>query len=473
MDGACKYERLPNLTAFPDADVTFPDNAPRAFDYFIQKDNDGESTWEAAAYEDGLVFYERSTAPLYYKKLFCWGNHRAGRHWQEFLSDGVGTGYYAEIQAGIAPSQLHDKKLPAHTRYEWTQCFGKTRLESNRLFGDYDEAVDYLGAKVNQELSKEDIERLDQKCRMLADVTVQKENLVHYGSGFGALEIRRMKKDGDAEAPLSMLFPEDRISDAEQPWLTLLETGTLPKTAPDQIPLSYMVSEKWLPRLKACADESGTWDALMHYGNAVYEYQNTRVYVTDSYDDAQEEAQKKEAERAWTASVEKTPNAWSYRNLAILAERREDTEQAEALYDKALSLPEALCDYALASEYLGFLTRLKKYEKVWKIFNTLPVDYQTVDRIQISAAVAAVKLGEFAYLDAFFKRNHHDIREGEESLTNIWFEYSAHRLARQRGIDTPTPEQLNELIDEAWDLCPPDYSIDFRMSVNKKQKYRV
>ena len=157
VDGACKFERLPKLTAFPDADVTFPDNAPRAFDYFIQKDNDGESTWEAAAYEDGLIFYERSTAPLYYKKLFAWGNHRAGKHWQEFLSDGVGTGYYAEIQAGIAPSQLHDKELPAHASYEWTQCFGRTRLDSNRLFGDYDDAVDYLGATIDQELSKENI----------------------------------------------------------------------------------------------------------------------------------------------------------------------------------------------------------------------------------------------------------------------------------------------------------------------------
>ena len=106
VDGACNFERLPHLRAFEPKDPTYPSNAPRAFDYFIQKDRDGESTWEAAAYGDGVVFYERSTAPLYYKKLFCWGKHRAGDHWQEFLSDGEGTGYYAELQAGIAPSQM-------------------------------------------------------------------------------------------------------------------------------------------------------------------------------------------------------------------------------------------------------------------------------------------------------------------------------------------------------------------------------
>ena len=77
VGGGMQYDVLPKVTAFGDTDVTYPNNAPYAFDYFIQKDEDGESTWEAAAYDDGLVFYERSTAPLYYKKLFCWGNTRS------------------------------------------------------------------------------------------------------------------------------------------------------------------------------------------------------------------------------------------------------------------------------------------------------------------------------------------------------------------------------------------------------------
>jgi tetratricopeptide (TPR) repeat protein len=282
-----------------------------------------------------------------------------------------------------------------------------------------------------------------------------------------------MQKDGDATPPESMYFPEERIADAEQPWLTLLETGNLPTTTPDQIPTSYMVSEKWLPRLKTCAEQSGSWNALLHYGTAVYEYQNNRVYVTDSYDEEQEAEQLAQAHRAWEASAEKMPNVWALRNLAILAERKDDKEGAEALYDKALALPEALCDYALVSEYLGFLGRLKKHEKVWQIFNTLPSEYQMVDRIQISAAVAAVRLGEFDYLEGFFKRKHHDIREGEESLTDIWFTYSAYKLAAERGIVDPNGETLDRLIDEAWDRCPPPEDIDFRMSLDRENRYRI
>ena len=47
------------------------------------------------------------------------------------------------------------------------------------------------------------------------------------------------------------------------------------------------------------------------------------------------------------------------------------------------------------------------------------------------------------------------------------------RLAEERGIADPTEQQLEELADEAWDLCPPDASIDFRMSLDKKNKYRI
>ena len=116
FDGDMMYETLPNLKPMP-ADATYPSNANRSFDFFIQPDNDEMCTWEASAQGNGTVFYERSTPPLSYKKLYVWGVHRAGDHWQKFLSDGEG-GYYAELQAGIAPSQLHDKIMPKNTTYE-------------------------------------------------------------------------------------------------------------------------------------------------------------------------------------------------------------------------------------------------------------------------------------------------------------------------------------------------------------------
>jgi hypothetical protein len=133
----------------------------------------------------------------------------------------------------------------------------------------------------------------------------------------------------------------------------------------------------------------------------------------------------------------------------------------------------AFNDYALVSEYLLFLAARKRFEKLWGIYESLPDSCKAVDRIKITAARAAIKLRNTEYLEAFFAEEHHDIREGEVSLTNIWFEFCALKMARERGITELTTKILDDLIDEAWDLYPPDKSIDFRMTVDKKKRYRV
>jgi hypothetical protein len=352
--GECKYETLPFIDAVPGIDVTYPENAPRAFDYFIQKDKEGESTWEAAAYDGGELFFERSTAPLYYKKLFVWGNHRAGRHWQEFLSDGVGTGYYAELQAGIAPSQLHDKRLPKNSFYEWTQVFGGIRLDAEKLFGDYELACDYFDGSLNTVITAEGIDALNERLKPLAEMPVTEENIVTLGTGFGALEIKRMEKDGDGVPPVSMLFPESTLGKTEAPWLKLLSEGRLPDFDTKAIPDSYMVSPKWLKRLKAAAEApDASWAELMHYGVAVYEYQNTGVYLNDSFNEQEQNKQTEIAKDAFERSCAKKENVWALRNLAILSSNTGDKEYAETCYDKALTTEGAFDDYALASEYLA------------------------------------------------------------------------------------------------------------------------
>ena len=474
VKGEMHKDTLPNVTAFKGTDVTYPNNAPYAFDYFIQKNRDGESTWEAAAYDDGLVFYERSTAPLYYKKLFCWGNTDSGRHWQEFLSDGKGTGYYAELQAGIAPSQLHDKKLPAHSKYEWTQIFGGVRLDAEKLFGDYSYACDYFDENIDSILTARGIEELNEKLIPLADMPVTEDRIFCTGTGFGALEIKRMEKDGDAIAPTSMLFPESSIGKTEEPWLRLLECGRLPDSDPKALPDSYMVSPKWLRRLEAAAKATdASWAELMHFGVAVYEYQNTEIYLNESFNEKEDKEQTAIARAAFTASAEKNKNVWCLRNLAVMAKNEKDPDEAERYYDEALSVEGVYDDYAIVSEYLSFLVKEKKFEKAYAIYEALPERLRQIDRIKITVATAAVKVGKFDYLAPFFAEDHYDIKEGETSLTDVWFEYNARKMASADGIQDPDEETLEKYIDRAWDECPPDPAIDFRMSKTRNNRYRI
>ena len=476
VGGTCCYDRLPEIRQMPGIDATYPCNALNAFDYFIQKNNDGESTWEAAAYKDGLVFYERSTAPLYYKKLFCWGAHKGGYRWQEFLSDGEGTGYYAEIQAGIAPSQMHEIIFSAKSEIEWTQCFGGVMLDKDSLQDpDYDNAVGYFDDHINSVLTKEDIEALDKKYAVLANMPVEENNLVHKGSGFGAVEIMRMERDKDATPPVSMLFPVDTIGKEEQPWVNLLENGYLPEISAGELPSSYMVSEKWRGHIeKSLESEKGyNWTALAHYGALCYESFDSTDFSIDVITEESDEEKTQAAREVWKKATELCPNIISYRNLAFLENTAQNYEAAENYYDKALGIQGAYDDFALISEYLIFLVGRKKFEKLWALYTALPDSLKEVDRIKISAARAAIRLRYTDYLEKFFSEEHYDIREGEVSLTDIWFEFCALKMAKERGIENPDRETIEELIDEAWDLYPPDKSIDFRMSDNKKNRYRI
>ena len=236
-----------------------------------------------------------------------------------------------------------------------------------------------------------------------------------------------------------------------------------------------MTSEKWLPRIVRSLDteKGNNWTAKLHLGALLYDSYSTQGYIADVMTEEDEKSCVSSARATWLESIEQQPSIIAYRNLALLEDKDENFELAEKYYDLALAMDGAYDDYALASEYLRFLAAQGKFEKLWSIYAALPANCKAVDRIKITAAKAAVKLRHLEYLAGFFAEEHHDIREGEVSLTDIWFEFCALKMAKERGITDLTAEVLDNLIDEAWDACPPDKSIDFRMTVSKKNRYRV
>ncbi len=471
-DGKMSFEALPYLEVMP-GDASYPSIANRSYDFFIQPNFKEECTWEASAYDNGVVFYERSTPPLSAKKLYCWGTHPAGVHWQEFLSE-PGKGYYAEIQAGIAPSQLHDKLFPANSTYEWTQVFGGVKTDIRALYDeDYIRAVAHMDSVIDRDISADDIMKLDKKLEKLANMPVTEDKIIHTGSGFGAVEAIRMAKDGDGAVPTTMCFPEFTIGKKEYPWRHLIETGILPDEDTRYYTPTFMTSDKWLTHIKDSFERGGkNWYSLLHYGIAVYDGVDNTKYATDAYTDEDCVARTNEAERAWLESISKKPSYLAYRNLAVLENQRGNIEGASKYYELALACDGAFDDYALASEYLDLLNKLNKHEEMWAFFTSLPANCTKADRIRIAVSGAALKLGKDDFLDEFFSEEHYDIREGEDSLTDIWFERQARKWAKERGIAL-TPENLDKLIDEAWETAKPPVEIDFRQSYSRNNRYRV
>jgi len=273
MGGKLDYATLPFADAIPGIDISYPGNVTRGFDYFLQPEKGAKSSWEAAAYEDGKVFFERSTSPLLYRKMFCWGNHHGGKHWQEYLSDEK-SGYYAEIQAGIAPSQLHDMVLKGRETLEWTQCFGGLALEKDTLHNSHlHDANLYLDAEIEKDISFDKLSDIDKGFKQLANIKTNPENIIHNASGWGALEKMRMELQNDSKIPDSFCFPKSTLSAEQYPWLHLLQNGFLPLEDVNHIPDSWIINPKWLDLIEKSLEKKDgkSWFSLLHYGTALFE----------------------------------------------------------------------------------------------------------------------------------------------------------------------------------------------------------
>lgn len=452
-DGGLSYEKLPFISPFPGKDLSYPENAGRSFDYFYQAPDGAKSAWQCGVYPDGFAFFDRSTAPLLYHKMFCWGNHRAGDRWQEFLSR-PGSGRYVEIQSGIARSQMHDRIFPAEGTLEWTQCYGGGLFDPAALRDSaFSDAAAAFSAALDGVLSEDALLGRDSIFARDALISTPEGKLIHSGSGFGALEARRREKSGLPPLPPSVCFPAFTLGKKQYDWLTLLETGSLPDHSPDEPEASFMVSPKWMPLLEAAPDTPYKHRLL---GTMYYE-QFDRSHISAQADDP-------EAMRAWSdrakAEWELDGSAWSLRNLVRWHIAFGSPETAAEYYERVFALPAAMSDFAFAAEYLALLSSLGRWDRAWALYESLPEDIQKADRVTLSAALPALRLKKLDFIGELFGREYADIREGECSLTDIWFEYSARLLAEKRGLPFS-----DGLVQEAKKLCPPPYAIDFRMSV--------
>lgn len=475
MGGELTHDTAPYLKAFGGNDLSYPRNATRAFDYFFQAPEDATEAWEASAADDGLVFFDRAIAPLLYNKMFCWGNHSAGAHWQDFLSD-PGKGYYIELQSGFARSQSHDKLFPANSVIEWTQCFGGMMLDREPLHQeDYEAAKAYFYSHLEEAMTEEALRRYDEFFKEEATRPLSEEQLVHIGSGWGALEQLRMAKYDDARFPDSVCFPRWTIGADQYPWYALLTEGRMPEEAPDEIPVSWMTSFRWLPVLEESLNNGGEhWYSCLQYGVMLNEQMDEQHVAIETDGWEHYDAFRNKAEQALLRSVELCPSAWAYRCLFCIADERGDREQASRYYDLAFRHPAACADPSFAAEYMAWLNAGGEYAKAWSVYEVLPKVIQKNDRVQLCAARTAIRLRKLEFFsDGFFEYENPAICEGETSLSDIWFEYCALKTAAARGMGEPNAEQLSALIDEMWDTCPPPAVIDFRMSFDRNNKYRM
>jgi len=396
------YMEVPDLPLMKGVDASYPANFTRcSLEYFFTCDQD-KIPWEASLDEDGKGFFEASTQPLSYRKMFCWGTHEGGRKWQEFLAPGEGKSYL-EIQAGLAPSQLHGLYLGSGESQEHLQLFGSLIASSTCQDKDYKKAKAEVKERVEKRLEAINFESL---------LNTYREQSTLKGEEITTAENRAPLETKLAGVELPPLFDFGKPC---KEWETYLEKRTF--SAHESYTLPFVTGKEWIALLEKPAAKDA--EAERNY------------YLALAYE---EEERLAEAEECFKRAARIKPGAIVLRNLASIKKKQDDLMGELYYYSKARELG---LNLFMEEEYFDLLYRAGKDNEALAFFNTLTT---LTDTILITRALLSLRLKDFAWLkENFFTRELANIREGNTILSDIWEEY--HRL--QNLEIPPIPDNLN------------------------------
>jgi hypothetical protein len=420
-------------------DQSWPQNIPIGNDDFYCIP-EHRQPWIAAPGPDGRGLFHASTAGLRGRKLFVWGQLPCSRFWQEFLNT---AGHpYVEIQGGVEPTQGSCRPLPGGQSLEWVEAYGLIECDPAVSHGPgWSAAWKHADALVARQAAEERLEAILAETRPMS--LAAPERLLHRGSGWGALELRRRARSG--ERPFcgpALPFPADTLGPQQAPWLALLERGALPEPAVADDPVSYQVQEQWQNLLEAsiAAAAGDHWFAQLQLGV---------MHLVAG--------RPAEACAAWEASLRHAANPWAHRNLGHAAGRAKDWATAQRHYRAALaSRPD---DWRLRLESARVLLAAGEAADCLALLDGAPPAVRARRRVQLTRAEAALALDRLdlagpILLDETLLA---DGQEGDTWSAYLWFTFKARTLARSTG-EAVTPELIQRMRRES----PPPRHLDYR-----------
>ena len=421
------------VPVYEDIDITYPSNNPIAIDYFWKIP---PSSRKYTAYIDrkGYGFMQSSTARLQGRKLFVWGQGEGGKRWQEFLTQDGHDGRYVEIQAGLAHTQYECIPMPPKTAWEWLETFGAVTADPGKVHGDWADARAEVGRRLEDISPIADLEALLAATKPMA--LSPANTRICYGSAWGTLENLRREK-----AQLSPICPHldfGALTEAEQPWATLLKTGCLPVLEPTEAPVSWMLQKEWTHLLEKAAP---THENQLHLAAICMAERRVR-----------------DAEEALDAALalRVTPTA-----LFLKAQVYRLKDDLLAAAQTALEA-HALCpsDVSLARQAFALALRVRLHGEIVTAYEAAPQNVQADGRVAMTYAFALLRESKTDEAEAVLYRDGGlsvtDIREGEISLTSLYI-----------SIQKARAEARGETLEDADIDVPRQF--DFRMNVPKKK----
>ncbi len=421
-------------------DISYPTNIDRSADFFFHIPM-GTRPWIAALDRQGKGLVQVSTERLLGRKLFVWGMGVGGRRWQRFLSQ---PGYaYSEVQAGLARTQMEHLPMPAHTAWEWLEAYGLMEADSHAVHSsDWSLARRAVEDQLERLIPRVALDAAFEQGRALADRPP--DELLQRGSGWGTLE--RLRRAASGEPPFcseALIFDIASLGRAQQPWIDLLNQEVARDVDPEIAPHGYMIQREWHRSLEEAAHGGRmNWLRWLHLGVM-------RYYIGDRLS----------ARQAWEASLKEARTPWALRNLAFLAYEEGWLDEAADLYIAACQMCPSLLP--LAVECGEVLIDMDRAHEWLDLLHAFPQSVRTVGRIRLLEGWAALAVRDFERVAHLFSRKLivPDLREGERSLSQLWFAFHEQRLSAEESV--PANAALRSRV--RWQFpVPPE--IDFRMS---------
>ncbi|GAA2110261.1 DUF5107 domain-containing protein [Microlunatus panaciterrae] len=404
------YEQRLQLVRLNDSAISYPMRHQSAADYFFEIP-DGQRRWIAGLDQAGSGLVQASTSILRGRKLFVWGEGSGGRRWQDWLAPGVPGHGYAEIQAGLARTQMEHLRMPAGASWDWLEAYGRIDVDPEAAHHpDWSQARHGVEDVLDGLLPDSVLTARHHQWQTVAELGPTGQRL-STGSGWGALELARLAGEG-AVTLAGTPFPAADIADPQQPWLELARTGALPVHPPALPPTGTLWSDPWWALLEAAPD---SWLVSYHRGVA--------RWCRGDRDGAV---------HAWTHSLELTPNAWAQRNLAVAALESSATGEALSLLQQAILLDPA--SVPLLLETIETALAAGAAEVAAELLRTVPEDQRQDGRFRLAEARTALLRGDAGAAAEIFDAgfDYPNLREGGRILTETW-------EAIQRSIGTRRP----------------------------------
>ncbi|MEU5160000.1 DUF5107 domain-containing protein [Streptomyces sp. NPDC020875] len=402
------YERALRRIPVPeyrDEDRTYPLRGEHPADYFYEVPTAARK-WITALDEDGHGLVQTSTDTLRGRKLFVWGAGRAGRRWQSWLTEPETAGY-AEIQAGLARTQLEHVRLEAGAEFSWLEAYGPLAADAGTVHGDnWAAAVAEVERRLEGALPRADVDTAYEEWLTAADT--EPVRVLATGSGWGALETLRTgtKLPGTP-------FDESAIGEEEAPWRELLTTGALPQPRRVAPPGPSLTAPAWRDML-----ETAPADPLTEYHLGVAQWQ------------ADDRAQ---AVRSWERGLELAPSRWPL--LRCLAVADQEGGHPLRAADRWLEAFDDLCQErrdsgeswtaataALGREAIRALLALDRVADARSVWARLTPTVRGRGRFRLIHARLLVAEGLLEEARAIFDEGFEvaDLREGSEELNEVW-----------------------------------------------------